>query len=465
MRYFPVFLDLKGKRVLVSGGGETAVAKLRLLLKTEASVTVFSGSPHPKILEWAKDRRVRLARRPVQPEDMDGAFAAYAASDDDGEGRRVSGMARASGVLVNAVDNPARCDFITPAIVDRDPVVVAIGTEGTAPVLARKIKAMLEESLSPRLGALAEAGRRFRAKVESLSGKSRRGFWRKYYDQEGPKAMAESGESGLEAALEALLESHAREVPAAGRVWFVGAGPGDPELLTLKARKLLDGADVIIHDRLVAPEILELARREAIVIEVGKTGFGPGWRQADINQLLVEHASAGASVVRLKSGDPALFGRLNEEIEALDQGGVEWTVVPGVTSASAAAASMGNSLTQRGRNSSVTFIAGHDASGLAEHDWASLARPGAITAVYMARHSARFIQGRLLMHGADRSMPVSVVVSASRPGEKAIPTTVGRMSADMKLAGADGPALLILGLSPDSRRAAPAEARTMEAAL
>ena len=233
-----------------------------------------------------------------------------------------------------------------------------------------------------------------------------------------------------------------------GTLYGLGVGPGDPELLTLKARRALDEADVVIHDRLVTPGILELARREATLIDVGKEGFGPATAQDHINSLIVEHAARGAQVVRLKGGDATVFGRLDEEIDAVDAAGIGWHIVPGITAASAAVATIGQSLTRRGRNSSVRFLTGHDMKGFADHDWAALARPGEVAAIYMGKKSARFIQGRLLMHGADRTTPVTLVENASRPDQRILETTLDALPADLAAAGTVGPVLTFLGLAP-----------------
>ncbi|MCL4128024.1 UNVERIFIED_CONTAM: hypothetical protein GTU68_002323 [Idotea baltica] len=319
MRHFPIFHDLRDRRVIVCGAGETAVAKLRLILKTEARVTVFGADAHEQIIRWAEDAHVTLIARPMQSGDSAAAALVYGATDDPAEDARIAALARAEGALVNIVDNLEDSDFITPAIVDRDPVTVAIGTEGAAPVLARRIKALNEESLAPDLGTLARIGQSFRPRAEALPmGRARRALWSRYYDVVGPRVLADHGEAALTGALEALLAEAMEKTNEPGRVALIGAGPGDPELLTQKARRLLHEADVVIYDRLVAPEILELARREAIVIEVGKTPNGPSWKQDDINALMVEHASDGAHIARLKSGDPGMFGRLDEEMDALD---------------------------------------------------------------------------------------------------------------------------------------------------
>ncbi len=455
MKHFPIFLAVDGRRIVLSGGGEAALAKLRLLLKTSARITVFAPDPAPEIEAWAADGRLTLIRRALEPGDASCAALFYAANDDDAEDARVAALARADGARVNMVDNLEGSDFITPAIVDRDPVTVAIGTEGAAPVLARRIKADLEERLSPALGVLARIGKTFRDRAEALPfGKARRDFWQDYYDTTGPRTLEKKGETALESALSDLLAEHLAGRTTPGRVDFVGAGPGDPELLTLKARKALDQADVVIHDRLITPEILELARREALMIDAGKEGFGPSMKQTDINALIVEHASQGAHVVRLKSGDATVFGRLDEEIEAVIDASIAYQVVPGITSASAAVATIGQSLTRRDRNSSVRFLTGHDMKGFAEHDWTQLARPGQVAAIYMGKRSARFLQGRLLMHGADPATPVTLVENASRADQRVLETTLSRLEPDLGNAELSGPAIMLYGLAPRAALAA-----------
>lgn len=458
MQHFPIFLAVAGRRIVVSGGGETALAKLRLLLKTEAHITVFAPDASPDIERLAADRRLRLVRRALDHGDALCAALFYAANDDAAEDARVAALARADGALVNIVDNLADSAFITPAIVDRDPVVVAIGTEGAAPVLARAIKTDLEERLPATLGLLARIGKGFRALAEKLPhGRARRDFWADYYFTTGPKAVEAQGPEAVQPALHRLLDRHLARDAAQGHVDFVGAGPGDPDLLTLKARKALDAADVVIYDRLVTPQILELARREAIMIDAGKEGFGTSTAQADINAMIVDHAEQGLHVVRLKSGDPTVFGRLDEEIDACDDAGIAWRIIPGITAASAAVAQIGQSLTKRDRNSAVRFLTGHDMKGFAEHDWKALARPGEVAAIYMGKKTARFIQGRLLMHGADPATPVTVVENASRPDTRVLTTTLAELEPALNEANLTGPALTFLGLAPRAALAAATE--------
>jgi len=449
MQHFPIFLAVDQRHIIVSGGGDAALAKIRLLLKTSARISVFSQTISPEIRSLASQVKLELVSRPFGPDDNADAVLFYAANEDHVEDLRVASLARQKGTLVNWVDNLDGSAFLTPAIVDRDPVTVAIGTEGAAPVLARAIKADLEQRLPRSLGILARIGKAFRTAADTLPlGRRRRDFWSDFYFRTGPRAFDESGEAGLADSLDALLDEFMDRPSDDGHVFFVGAGPGDPELLTLKARNILHNADVVIHDRLVSKEILELVRREALIIDAGKEGFGPSTDQADINALLVKHARQGAHVVRLKSGDPTMFGRLDEEVEAVVANTIGYTIVPGITSASAAVASIGQSLTKRGRNSSVRFVTGHDLKGYAEHDWRALAGPGQVAAFYMGKKAARFLQGRLLMHGAEPNTPVTVVANASRANQATLETRLSTIIADLENAHLSGPALILLGLAP-----------------
>lgn len=447
MRHFPIFLALSERIVIVSGGGEAALAKLRLLMKTEAALHVYAEAPAPEIAQWATEGLLTLHRRLLAHDDVAGAALVYAADEDDILDARTAHHARAQGVLLNVVDNLEESQFITPAIVDRDPVTVAIGTEGAAPVLARAIKAQLEETLPAATGPLARIGQAFRKMAEALPhGRARRDFWSDYYFNAGPRALPQ-GEAAVRDTLDALLDDHLTRDQRAGFVSFVGSGPGDPDLLTLKARRLLDRADVVLYDRLAPQPILELARREAVLIEVGKTGFGPSTPQETINALIVEHAAKGAQVVRLKGGDPTLFGRLDEEIDALTEHGIAYEIVPGITAASAAVAAIGQSLTKRARNQQVRLLTAHDTEGFADHDWRTLAAPGQVAAIYMGKRAARFVQGRLLMHSAAPDTPVTVVSNASRPDQSVVECTLATLSADLDLCP-DGPALILYGLAP-----------------
>ena len=450
MEFLPIFLAARDRHVLVVGDGQMADAKCRGVLKTSARVTVFSDNPSEQALAWARSGDIGLRAGLPQSSDFTGVALVYAAHHSDQVNDQIAVSAREKGALVNMLDRTDACDFITPAIVDRDPVVVAIGTEGSAPVLARQIKADIEAMLPADLGRFARLANAFRARVRALpEGLARRKFWRDAFKPE--RVVAENSDEVIRQEFEALLERHIRLEPEQGSVAFVGAGPGDPELLTLKARRLIHEAEVIIYDRLVGQGVLELARREAKFIDVGKKGFGLHVTQDVINEHLVREAQAGLKVVRLKGGDPSVFGRLDEELAALSEYGIESSVVPGITSASAGAASLKQSLTRRDRNSSITFMTAHDAKGYAEHDWRQLVRSGQALAIYMGRKSAGFLQGRLLMAGADKDLVVTCVENISRPEERRFTTTLSSFAQRLDDDSWNGPLIIFVGIGHDRR--------------
>ena len=448
MEFLPIFLAARDRHILVVGNGQMADAKCRGVLKTSACVTVFADNPSEETLAWARSGDITLRAGLPESRDFTGVALVYAAHQSDQVNDQIAVSAREKGALVNVLDRTDACDFITPAIVDRDPVIVAIGTEGSAPVLARQIKADIEAMLPAGLGRFARLASAFRERVRALpEGLARRKFWRDVFK---PKRLAaESSDEVIQQEFETLLERHMRIEPEQGSVAFVGAGPGDPELLTLKARRLIHEAEVIIYDRLVGKGVLELARREAKFIDVGKKGFGTHVTQDVINEHLVREAQAGLKVVRLKGGDPSVFGRLDEELAALSQYGIESSVVPGITSASAGAASLKQSLTRRDRNSSITFMTAHDAKGYAKHDWRQLVRSGQALAIYMGRKSASFLQGRLLMAGADQDLVVTCVENISRPEERRFTTTLSRFAQRLDDDHWNGPLIIFVGIGQD----------------
>lgn len=449
MKHFPIFLSIEGKRIIVSGGQQAALAKLRLLLKTSASITVYAKEAHGDIILLASKGKIKLVKRPLEKGDAICAVLFYGANEDKIEDKRSAKIAREEGALINIVDNLEDSQFITPAIVDRDPVTIAIGTEGAAPVLARAIKTDLENILPIHLGILAKIGKKFRKKVNILPlGRARRDFWTEFYFKKGPAALLENGKNGVEASLNSLLDKFKLNKVTKGYVVFVGAGPGDPDLLTLKARKELNIADVVIHDRLIGKDILELVRREAVIINAGKEGFGPSVSQNKINDLIIEHTQNGARVIRLKGGDCSIFGRLDEEINALSNLGINYHIIPGITAASASAAAIKQSLTKRNRNSSIRFITGHDIEGYADHDWKELTNKTSIAAIYMGKKASRFIQGRLIMHGADPDTPMSIIENVSQYNQRIFSTTLSQLTKCITQNKIIGPALSLYGLAP-----------------
>ncbi|MCP5085697.1 MAG: siroheme synthase [Rhodobacteraceae bacterium] len=321
MKHFPIFLNLQDRKVVVAGGSEPAVAKLRLLLKTEADIVVFSDAPHEAIAQWAAQNRLTHFARPAQSGDLSGAALLYCAQEDARADAQTATLGRKAGALVNIVDNLQDSAFVTPAIVDRSPVTVAIGTEGAAPVLARKIKAGIEELLPTSLGRLAQIGQAFRPTAKALAtGRARRDFWSQFFFNHGPRALAKGGETAASETLSDLLDDALQNRQPHGIVHLIGTGPGDPELLTLKARNLLHQADLVIHDGQISAGILDLARREAMVL---------GATHSQAAKAGIHHADNGLQVARLLYGSPVRSVLLEQEIAALEAAGIDWALVPG----------------------------------------------------------------------------------------------------------------------------------------
>jgi uroporphyrin-III C-methyltransferase/precorrin-2 dehydrogenase/sirohydrochlorin ferrochelatase len=324
MRHFPIFLELTAKRIVVSGAGECAVAKLRLLLKTDADIAVYGDQPTAQIINWATEQKISYIPRELQHDDIGDAVLVYAANENETLDAKVAAFGRDAGAIVNIVDNLNDSDFITPAIVDRSPVTIAIGTEGAAPVLARKIKQNLEETLPTSLGTLARLGQAFRDRASVLPmGRTRREFWSEFYFRKGPNALAKGGRVAVRKLLNQLLNETVNKPTEIGRVHFMGAGNGDPELLTLKARNILHEADVIIHDASVPREILELVRREAVL-------HSSTMDQNVLNEAMKSHTDQGEQVVRLVRGDLAQNKTVSREINALSLTQIPYEIVVGI---------------------------------------------------------------------------------------------------------------------------------------
>lgn len=444
MQYLPIHFDTRGVSILIVGGGPAAEAKLRTLLKTEARLIVIAKDIGPELMRWAANGKIHHSKRDFVESDLDGVSLVYAATEDDARNGEIADMAAARQIPANAADYKDACRFITPALVDRTPVTISIGTEGTSPALARALKSDLETRLPPETGRFANKTNELRAKVKALMPDlaDRQRFWAGILGGKDLTAQLRLLSNDLEAQVQSALNG---TDATAGKVLLVGAGPGDPDMLTTAARRALHAADVIVYDRLVSDGVMELGRREAEYIYVGKTPGEPSIGQSAINEILIEKASEGLSIVRLKSGDPLIFGRADEEIDALQAANIPVQIIPGITSAAAAAAAINASLTTRGTNKAISLLTGHDAKGFAEQDWASLARPGGRAAVYMGVGAARFIQGRLMLHGAESDRPVTVVENASRPDQIITYTQLKTLPDDTLAAGIKGPAILLIG--------------------
>jgi uroporphyrin-III C-methyltransferase/precorrin-2 dehydrogenase/sirohydrochlorin ferrochelatase len=451
MRTFPIFVSFEGKPPLVVGGGELAAVKARLLLKRAASVDIAASELVPELAALAETGQISLIAPRPGIDQLRGRPLVIAATEDDDEDTRVSAIARALGVPVNVPDRPELCTFALPAIVDRGEVTVAIGTSGAAPVLAQRLRAWLEQELHPRLDALAKLAAEFRGPVAQKvpSGPPRRKFWEAVFEGAAAEAMLEGDEDRARALIGAAIVAAAKAPALQGRVLLVGAGPGDPELLTMKAVRALKAADVILYDRLVGEGVLDHARREAELIPVGKAKGAHSVPQADINALLIERAQAGQTVVRLKGGDPFIFGRGGEELDALREAGISVEIVPGVTAGIAAAASLQIPLTHRDVSHTVTFLSGHEAGGEEpsfEHlDLAALAGGKNTLLVYMGVTTAGLIATKLLEAGWRPTLPVIAVENASRDDERRVAATLASLAANPERLGLKSPAVLIFG--------------------
>jgi len=441
---FPAFHKVEGRRVVVVGGSREAAAKVRLLAETRAEIVVYAAG-------LDKETGVDLIAahadwRGSWPSvaDLTGAALVFAATGDEERDRDIRSMAREAGIPVNVVDRPELCDFYTPAIVNRAPLAVAVGSDGVAPVLSRHVRARIEALLAPAFGDLSGLADRLRDKVARAlpSSAARRRFWARFFSGAVAEKVFAGELSAAEGEAVRMLEIGPN---LSGHVSLVGAGPGAEDLLTLRAQRALQEADVIVYDRLVPEAILAQGRREARRIYVGKAPGNHALSQESISALLVNEAQKGNRVVRLKSGDPLVFGRAGEEMAALRAAGVSFDVVPGITAAFAAAAENEIPLTLRDTSSALIFATGHDADGETLPDWAGLALSGATVAVYMGHAVAAKLAARLMTAGLSASTPVAVIENASRAGRRGYQ---GRLDELARLAARPdltGPVLIIIG--------------------
>jgi uroporphyrin-III C-methyltransferase/precorrin-2 dehydrogenase/sirohydrochlorin ferrochelatase len=447
MNYFPVFFDLKSLKVLIVGGGEVALRKLALLERAGAAITVVAPTVLPDFEARAAAGKIQLARREFVPEDLNGARLVIVATSRRAVNRWIANLSDARAIPVNVVDDREASRFIVPAIIDRNPVLVAVATEGTSPVLARRLRERLEAMIPKRIGELALWLRALRhaARRRLRDTDARRRYFETIVDGAAARRFTAGDVQGAQRIAQQLLAGSAGSAPAAGEVTLVGAGPGDPELLTLKALRALQDADVILHDRLVPAAVLDMARRDAARICVGKAAGGIGSTQQQINALLIEHARQGKRVVRLKGGDPFIFGRGGEELEALSQARISFSVIPGVTAAAGCAAYAGIPLTHRDHAHSVTFVAGHGDADGREPDWRTLAKAGTTTVFYMGLARVRHIAARLVEHGAADTLPAAVIAHGTLQNQRVVTGTLATIAALAAQADLQSPALFVVG--------------------
>jgi uroporphyrin-III C-methyltransferase/precorrin-2 dehydrogenase/sirohydrochlorin ferrochelatase len=442
----PAFFALEDKRAVVAGGSPAATWKAELLSAAGARVEVFALAPSEEMLALAAAPPrgvVILHDRNWMPGDFAGAAIAVADCTDDEEAARFAAAARVAGVPVNVIDRPAFCDFSFGAIVNRSPLVIGISTDGASPVFGQAIRAKIEALIPKGFARWADAARAWRPRVQALAlpFRGRRNFWERFTE----RAVASPNAAPTDADLDALLKP--TTVQTAGSVILVGAGPGDPELLTLRAVRALQSADVILFDDLVAPDILDFARREAKKMLVGKTGHAPSCKQDDINALMIALAKAGRRVVRLKGGDPMIFGRADEEIAACRAAAIAVEVVPGITTAQGAASRLLVSLTRRGKARRVQYLTGHGRDGKlpADIDWASVADPAVTTVVYMPSKTLPELVVNAVQAGLDPATPAVAVERATRADQRVIAATIADLPARLAAEALSGPVVVMIG--------------------
>jgi uroporphyrin-III C-methyltransferase/precorrin-2 dehydrogenase/sirohydrochlorin ferrochelatase len=444
----PIFVAMRDRPAVVVGGGLVAARRAELLMRADARVTVFAAQLSDEFHEIRDKPNFRHAAREPQTDDFRGCALCFIASDDEGLTRAARAAAKGAGALVNVADRPELCDFIMPSIIDRDPLMIAVSTGGVSPILARMLRARLETIIPAAYGRLAELMSAFRARATQAipSPTLRRRFWETIL--EGP--VAESALAGNESAAETNLAraleraSEEREAPR-GEVYLVGAGPGDPDLLTFRALRLMQKADVVLYDRLTDQGVINLVRREAERIYVGKRPDDHELPQEEISALLVKLAQQGKRVLRLKGGDPFMFGRGGEEIQTLAEHGIPFQVCPGVTAAIGASAYAGIPLTHRDHAQACVFVTGHGKDGRIDLDWTTLIQPRQTVAIYMGLRNLEALTAEFIARGARADLPAAIVDNATRVNQRVVVGTLGTLAAKARAAGLRGPSIVIVG--------------------
>lgn len=445
MNYLPIFIDIKQKPCLVVGGGDIALRKINLLLKANAAVTCVSKECCDGIEKLVKNNQITYIEKAFEVSDIDRQVLIVSATDDSTLNTHVSELAKVANIPVNVVDSPDLCSFIMPSIVDRSPIVIAISSAGKAPVLARLIRAKLESTIPHAYGKLAELAGNFRDQVKAKFNniEDRRYFWEKTFSgivaEKVFSGKVDEAKVDLQAQLDGSTDS------GVGEVYLVGGGPGDPDLLTFKALRLMQQADVILYDRLVSDGVMELVRRDAELIYVGKERDNHAVPQGDINQLLVDLAKQGRRVCRLKGGDPFIFGRGGEEIETLAENNIPFQVVPGITAASGCSAYSGIPLTHRDYSQSCRFVTGHLKDGSMNLPWNELAVEQQTIVFYMALVGARHLSEQLISHGMRGDMPVALVEKGTTPDHQVYVTTLAELPDLVENTTIHAPTLIIVG--------------------
>jgi len=453
MNHLPLFLEIKDRPVLVVGGGEAAARRVETALKAGGRVTAVAIEAGPALKNIAKQDGVDLQEREFRPADLEGRVLVFVATEDEDLNGRVSALAQVAGIPVNVADRLSLCTFIMPAVIDRSPILVAVSSGGEAPILSRVLRARLETFVPAGLGRLARFAGAIRDRVQDAvpAGTGRRRFWEDFID--GP--IAEYILAGQEDAARNLLDETLNEAVEdrksgqlsnpEGEVYLVGSGPGDPDLLTFRALRLMQRADVVLHDRLVPAGILDLVRRDAERVFVGKKPGDQALRQEQISRLMIDLARQGKRVLRLKSGDPFVFGRGGEEIEALSFEGIPFQVVPGITAANGCASYAGIPLTHRDHAQSCMFLTGHMKDERLDLNWQAMVQPRQTLVVYMGLRSLPEFTKKLIAHGADPTTPAAIIDKGTRDQQQVITGTLDGLAALVAEAELGGPATIIIG--------------------
>jgi uroporphyrin-III C-methyltransferase/precorrin-2 dehydrogenase/sirohydrochlorin ferrochelatase len=446
MDYFPVFVKLKGQDCLVVGAGGIAARKIELLARAGAKITVIAKKISPQVSNLEAPCHLNLLQKSFTPADLQGFRLVVSATDNKETNQLVAKFAKEQNILVNVVDNPELCSFIFPAIIDRSPIIAAVSSGGAAPVLARLLRAKIESIIPPAYGRLAQLAEKFRIKVKEhiKEPAQRRIFWENNFQGAVAELVFAGNEQGAEHQLQQTLIKQKDSV-CQGEVYLIGAGPGAPDLLTFRALRLMQQADVIVYDHLVSPEILDLARRDSEKIYVGKERQKHTLPQESINTLLADLAKAGKRVVRLKGGDPFIFGRGGEEIETLMQQGINFQVVPGITAASGCATYAGIPLTHRDHAQSCTFVTGHLKDNSINLNWTQLAAPNQTIVIYMGLVGLEKICQSLIAHGSPKNLPVALVQQGTTTNQRVITGTLETLPATISNLNIKPPTLIIIG--------------------
>ena len=448
MEYYPIFISLKGQAVLIVGGGPVAIRKIRLMMSAKAKITVLAPDICNELKEEFKDK-VSYINRKFKSEDISGYRLITAATNNSSLNATISKLANENNIPVNVVDNPELCSFITPSIIDRSPIVIAVSTGGSAPVLARKIREKIESLIPSEYGSLALTMKQYRHKVKQFftHEKDRKMFWDGFLDGPLAEMILNGNQSKAASMLDDQLSDKNKDTTkdSVGNVSLVGAGPGDPDLLTFRALRLMQQADVVLYDRLVSETVLNLCRRDADRINVGKKRSSHTFPQSEINQYLVDLALEGKQVVRLKGGDPFIFGRGGEEIELLAKNNIPFQVVPGITAATGCATYAGIPLTHRDHAQSCVFVTAHIKDGSVDLDWSNLTTENQTVVIYMGLFGLPTICEQLIAHGVSKDMPIALIQEGTTINQRVLTGSLSTINKIISTENVISPTLIIVG--------------------